>query len=148
MVGDHVENFILKDQNNRDFNLYENLDKKVLLVFYPKDNTPVCNLQLINYDLNYDAFEENYIRIIGINTSDVSEHRYYCAQKGFKFPLLSDVDKKVSFQFNALNFLGQNKRKIVLIGTDRKILYEKTVFSFLYVNSEQIITSLKKLKIE
>ena len=124
------------------------LDRKVLLVFYPKDNTPVCNLQLTDYDLNYEVFEKNNIRIIGINTSDVSEHRSYCAQKGFKFPLLSDVDKKVSSRFNALNLFGQNKRKLVLIGTDKKILFEKSVFSFLYLNSEQIIKSLKKLKIE
>ena len=91
MIGQSVENFILKDQNNRDFNLYENLDVKVLLVFYPKDNTPICNLQLTDYDLNYDEFEKNNIRIIGINTSDVSEHNSYCEQKGFKFPLLSDL---------------------------------------------------------
>ena len=48
MVGDPVENFILKDQDGKNFNLYDNLNKKVLLVFYPKDNTPVCNLQLTN----------------------------------------------------------------------------------------------------
>lgn len=148
MIGQSVENFILKDQNNRDFNLYENLDRKVLLVFYPKDNTPVCNLQLTDYDLNYEAFEKSNIRIIGINTGDVSEHNSYCEQKGFKFPLLSDVDKKVSSRFNAINLFGQNKRKLVLIGTDKKILFEKSVFSFLYLNSEQIIKSLKKLKIE
>ena len=53
MLDEVVENFILKDQD-KDFNLYENLDRKVLLVFYPKDNTPVCNLQLTNYDLNYE----------------------------------------------------------------------------------------------
>jgi peroxiredoxin len=147
MVGELAENFILKDQDGKDFSLYENLDKKVLLVFYPKDNTPVCNLQLTDYDLNYEDFEKNNVRIIGINTADVSEHKSYCMQKGFKFPLLSDGDKKVSAQFDALNLLGQNKRKLVLIGTDKKILYEKTVLSFLYVNAEQIIKSLKELEI-
>lgn len=147
MVGELVENFILKNQDGDDFNLYENLDKKVLLVFYPKDNTPVCNLQLTDYDLNYEDFEKNNIRIIGINIADVSEHKSYCKQKDFKFPLLSDADKKVSVRFDALNLLGQNKRKLVLIGTDKRILYEKTVLSFLYVNTEQIIKSLKELEI-
>lgn len=148
MVGEYVENFILKDQNGKDFSLYDNLKQKILLVFYPKDNTLVCNLQLTNYDLNYESFEKNDIQVVCINIADVSEHKSYCEQKGFKFPLLSDVDKIVSARFDALNLLGQNKRKVVLISADRTILYEKTVLSFLYLNSEQIIKSLKELKIE
>jgi len=148
MVGDPVENFILKDQDGKDFSLYDNLNQKVLLVFYPKDNTSVCNLQLTNYDLNYESFEKYNIQLVCINTADVSEHKFYCERKGFKFPLLSDIDKKVSSRFDALTLLGQNKRKLVLIGTDRRILYEKTVLSFLYLNTEQIIKSLKELKIE
>lgn len=147
MVGELVDNFILKDQDGNDFNLYENLNKKILLVFYLKDNTTVCNLQLTNYDLNYESFEKNNIQVIGINIAGVSEHKSYCEQKGFKFPLLSDIDKKVSTRFDALNLLEQNKRKLVLIGIVKRILYEKTVLSFLYLNSGQIIKSLKELEI-
>lgn len=147
MVGEIVDNFILKDQDGNDFNLYENLNKKILLVFYLKDNTTVCNLQLTNYDLNYESFEKNNIQVIGINIAGVSEHKSYCEQKGFKFPLLSDIDKKVSTRFDALNLLEQNKRKLVLIGIVKRILYEKTVLSFLYLNSGQIIKSLKELEI-
>lgn len=147
MTGGHVENFILKDQDGNDFNLYENLNTKILIVFYPKDDTPVCNLQLGDYDSNYEVFEKNNIRIIGINTGDITEHNHYCKQKGFRFPILSDINKKVSVQFEALNLFGQNKRKLILIGTDEKVLFEKTVFSFMYLNSEQIVKSLKELKI-
>lgn len=104
-------------------------------------------MQLTNYDLNYESFEKNNIQVIGINIAGVSEHKSYCEQKGFKFPLLSDIDKKVSTRFDALNLLEQNKRKLVLIGIVKRILYEKTVLSFLYLNSGQIIKSLKELKI-
>jgi thioredoxin-dependent peroxiredoxin len=147
VVGDLVEDFVLKDQDGNDFSLYGNLDKKILLVFYPKDNSTVCNLQLTNYDNNYDAFEKNDIKVIGINITGVAEHKSFCEQKGFKFPLLSDHDKTISSRFDALNLLGQNKRKLVLIGTDRKVLYEKAVLSFLYINSDQILKSLKELEI-
>jgi thioredoxin-dependent peroxiredoxin len=147
VVGDFVENFVLKDQDGNDFSLYENLDKKILLVFYPKNNTAVCNLQLNNYDMNYESFKKENIQIVGINIADAADHKSYCEQRGFKFPLLSDSDKKVSPRFDALNLLGQNKRKLVLIGTDKKVLYEKTVLSFLYLNSDQILKSLKELEI-
>ena len=59
MVGNIVENFILKDQNGNDFNLYENLYRIILLVFYPKDNSPVCTRQLTNYNLNKAEFEKS-----------------------------------------------------------------------------------------
>ena len=147
MVGDIVENFTLKDQDGNDFNLYKNLDKNILLVFYPKDNTPVCNAQLSDYNLNQETFEQHNIRIIGINAAEVSEHKSYCDHKGFSFSILSDSDKAVSTHYDALNLFEQNKRKLVLIGTDKKIIYEKSGFSFLYLNSVQIIKSLKSLKI-
>ena len=100
-----------------------------------------------NYDLNYESFEKYNIQLVCINTADVSEHKSYCERKGFKFPLLADIEKKVSSRFDALTLLGQNKRKLVLIGTDGRILYEKTVLSFLYLSTDQIIKSLKELKI-
>ena len=51
-VGDSVENFSLVDQYNNNFVLYDNLVKDILLIFYPKDNTPVCTKQLVDYSLN------------------------------------------------------------------------------------------------
>lgn len=56
MVGQSVQNFILPDQNGNDFDLYKNLDKNILLVFYPKDNSPVCSRQLSDYYLNKKNF--------------------------------------------------------------------------------------------
>ena len=46
MLNETAPNFRLKDQNGNEFELYNNLDQKVLLVFYPKDNSPVCTKQL------------------------------------------------------------------------------------------------------
>jgi peroxiredoxin Q/BCP len=49
MVGDIARDFTLNDQSGLAFNLYSNLSRKLLLVFYPKDNTPVCSKQLTDY---------------------------------------------------------------------------------------------------
>jgi peroxiredoxin Q/BCP len=57
-TGDIAPNFKLKDQNGNDFELYENLNKKVLLIFYPKDETPVCSTQLAEYNNNRHEFDE------------------------------------------------------------------------------------------
>jgi peroxiredoxin Q/BCP len=57
MVGDIAKNFSLKDQNGNVFELYNNLNKRILLVFYPKDDSPVCTLQLSNYKQYLNEFE-------------------------------------------------------------------------------------------
>ncbi len=75
IIGDTVENFFLKDQDGNDFELYQNLDKKVLLVFYPRDKSLVCTLQLKSYSKNRDKFENLGIRIFGVNVADSKSHQ-------------------------------------------------------------------------
>ncbi len=61
------------------------------------------------------------LRVVGISTDSVKSHSNFCNKLKLNFPLLADEDKTVSKQFDAINFLGMNKRLLVLIGTDRKV---------------------------
>ncbi|HRN25279.1 MAG: redoxin domain-containing protein [Ignavibacteriaceae bacterium] len=146
-IGDVVENFQLKDQDGNDFDLYENLDKDVLLVFYPKDNTPVCTSQLVDYSLNKIELEKHGIKIIGVNIADIESHNNFCTNNKIDFPVLSDNEKKVSRQFDALNLLGQNKRKLVLIGKNKKIKFERSTLSVFFVDTTQLLFELGKTKL-
>jgi peroxiredoxin len=143
MTGDIAENFILKDQSGKVFNLYENLIKKILLVFYPGDNTPVCSRQLSNYYANNEKFEKNNIKVVGINIETAGSHRSFCNTLGIELILLCDENKEISRRFGALNFMGVNKRKLVLISENKKILFEKSVFPVRYYKSDQILRLLK-----
>lgn len=146
-LGDPFENFELYDQYNKKFNLYENLDSDVLLVFYPKDNSPVCTKQLMDYSLNQTELEKLGIKIVGINTELVESHRSFCQNNKIEFPVLSDPEKNVSSKFDALNLLGQNKRKLVLVGRDKKIKYIKTSIPIFFVDSRQLLLELKKTQL-
>ncbi|MGA7839182.1 MAG: peroxiredoxin family protein [Ignavibacteriaceae bacterium] len=147
MVGHAVENFRLSDQNGQSFDLYENLDKNILLIFYPKDNSRVCTRQLDNYQKNIELFENKNIRIIGINIDNLDSHKNFCEEIGIGFPLLVDENKDISRLFGALNLLGMNKRKIILIGTDKKILYEENVSYLNYPTSEDLLRKFEFLNI-
>jgi peroxiredoxin len=125
MVGDISKNFSLKDQDRNQFELYKNLDNRVLLVFYPKDNSPVCTRQLSNYMKYLKEFEKNNIKIVGINTAESDSHFSFCNKLKLNFPVLSDISKQISKNYKALNLLGRNKRKLVLIDTNRRIIFEK-----------------------
>lgn len=143
MIGDVVENFVLNDQYGKKFDLYDNLNNKVLLIFYPKDNSPVCSMQMNDYTKNLQIFEKNNISLIGINSNSENEHLNFCNNLRISFPLLVDSNKQVTKKFNALTILGTTKRKLVLINTDRKIIFEKNTLSLFYLNTSKILDILR-----
>lgn len=147
-VGEVASNFTLKDQNGKEFELYKNLDKNLLIVFYPKDNTVVCSAQLAEYNESYDEFTQDGINVVGINTDSVQSHLNFCDKLKLKFPLLADKDKKVSKQFNAINFLGMNKRLLVLISTNKCILWTESTLPVTYIKAGEILEKVKSLSLK
>jgi thioredoxin-dependent peroxiredoxin len=143
-IGVKVENFQLNDQFNNKFDLYENLDQDVLLVFYPKDNSLVCTRQLVDYTSNLDELKKIGIKIVGINIDPVQSHKTFCTNNNIDFPVLSDPDKNVSKYFEALNPIGQNKRKLVLVGKDKLLKYQRTVLPLFFIDSKQLIKDLRE----
>lgn len=143
-VGDVVENFKLNDQFGNEFDLYKNLDTDVLLVFYPKDNTTVCTKQLVNYSANQEELKRYGVKIIGVNIDPVDSHNLFCKNNSINFPVLSDPAKIVSTQFEALNIMGLNKRKLVLIGKDKKIKFIKSTLPIFFLDANQILNELRK----
>lgn len=144
-AGDLVSNFVLKDENGKDFELYENLDRLVLLAFYPKDNTLVCSTQLSDYNKNLNDFIKNGVKVIGISTDSVESHSNFCSKLKLNFPLLADIDKTVSKEFDAINILGMSKRILVLVGTDKKVLWTDSTLSIKYIKSEEILEKVEFL---
>lgn len=146
MVGNIAEDFALNDQNGLVFNLYSNLGRKILLVFYPKDNTPVCTKQLTDYQLNNKLFERLDISIVGISTGSEKSHFHFANKCSLDFPLLADDGKKVAKKYKAVNLFGGIKRKVVLISENRKILFESEVMPLKYQTSSQLITRFENIK--
>jgi peroxiredoxin Q/BCP len=144
-VGDIAPNFILKDEAGNDFELYKNLDKQVLLAFYPKDDTPVCSSQLADYNHNLDEFINNGVRVVGISTDSVESHSNFCRKLKLNFPLLSDVEKTVSKKYEAVNFMGMNKRLLVFIGTDKRLLWTDSTLPVTYIKTGEILEKVKLL---
>lgn len=147
MIGEIAPDFTLPDQFGNEFNLYQNLNKNILLIFYPKDNTPVCSTQLRDYQINLRKFEELNIKPVAINIADVDSHKSFCEEINVEFTVLSDSDKKVSKLYNALNLFGMNKRLLVLIGVDKKIKFIRKMFSFNYVSTDKFIKEINSLSI-
>lgn len=122
-VGTKAPDFSLLDQHGKSVSLSAFKDKKVLLVFYPGDNTPVCTAQLCSYRDNFSAFEQAGVQILGISTDDAASKKSFAEKYQFPFPILSDKEKIVSKQYDALSFFGVSQRAYVLIDEEGTVMY-------------------------
>ena len=84
--------FTLKDKNGKDISLSEFRGKKVILYFYPKDNTPGCTRQACAFAGAYREFLELNAQVIGISRDSVASHEKFAEKYGLPFILLSDPE--------------------------------------------------------
>lgn len=94
-VGTKAPAFELPDQNGRIHSLEEYRGKKVILYFYPKDNTPGCTKQACGYSQLYPQFEEKGVVVLGISKDTVVSHKKFEEKYGLAFTLLADPERKV-----------------------------------------------------
>ena len=91
-AGTKAPDFTLPDKNGELINLSDYLGKKIVLYFYPKDNTPGCTRQACAFAQNYDAFKSNNIVVIGISKDSVASHLKFAQKHDLPFILLSDPE--------------------------------------------------------
>lgn len=91
-VGTKAPEFSLPDQNGDIHTLEEYRGKKVILYFYPKDNTPGCTKQACGYSERAPFFMEKGAVVLGISKDSVASHKRFEEKQGLKFTILSDPE--------------------------------------------------------
>ena len=91
-VGMKAPQFTLQDTNGSFVSLSDFLGKKVVLYFYPKDNTPGCTRQACAFAQNYAAFQERGVEVIGVSKDSVASHGKFAEKYNLPFVLLSDPE--------------------------------------------------------
>ena len=114
-VGEEAPAFVLPGTGGRDYSLVEQRGHPVVLAFYPGDETPVCTTQLTSYSTDLEQFTELGATLFGISPQDVTSHESFAANRGFRFPLLADVDKKVGEAYGILGPLGFYRRSVFVV---------------------------------
>ena len=92
-IGMKAPDFTIKDKNGNDFTLSSLLGKKVVLYFYPKDNTPGCTRQACAFAGAYKQFEAKGVEVVGISKDSVASHVKFAEKYDLPFILLSDPDR-------------------------------------------------------
>ena len=94
-VGIKAPDFELPDQNGDMHKLSDYLGKKVILYFYPKDNTPGCTKQACGFSELFPQFSEKGAIVLGVSKDSIASHKKFEEKYGLTFTLLSDTERKV-----------------------------------------------------
>lgn len=94
-VGKAAPVFESKDQNGNSIKLSDFRGKKVVLYFYPKDNTPGCTAQACNLRDNYEALQKAGYVVLGVSSDSEKSHQKFIEKQNLPFSLIADEDKKV-----------------------------------------------------
>ncbi|HTY97791.1 MAG TPA: peroxiredoxin [Solirubrobacteraceae bacterium] len=112
-VGEQAPDFELEGTEGS-FRLSDHRGERVVLLFYPGDNTPVCTKQFCSYRDRPDDFASLGATVVGISAQGVDSHREFTDKNHLNVPLLADEDGAVAKSFGAHGRLG-TKRAVVIV---------------------------------
>ncbi len=121
-LNDKAPDFNLPGDDGMNYQLSEHLGERVLLVFYPGDNTPVCTRQLCEYRDGVEEFAGLGVTVVGISSDDLDSHRAFRAKHDLPFVLLSDADLAVAKMYGSKGALGM-KRAVFLVDEEGMVRY-------------------------
>ncbi|RAJ10606.1 peroxiredoxin Q/BCP [Chitinophaga skermanii] len=108
--GDKAPNFKGKDQNGNKVSLSDYKGKRVILYFYPKDDTPGCTAQACNLRDHYPELTKKGYIVIGVSIDDEKKHQKFITKYNLPFTLLADDDKTIVTQYGVFGpkkFMGK-----------------------------------------
>ncbi|MEE3719585.1 thioredoxin-dependent thiol peroxidase [Tumidithrix elongata RA019] len=127
-IGDRAPEFSLLDTDGNLVTLSDLRGQRVVLYFYPRDNTPGCTKEACAFRDNYAEFRSQKVVILGVSADDAKSHAKFTAKFQLPFPLLCDVDAKVATEYESYGkkkFMGKEYmgmfRNTFVIDADGKI---------------------------
>ena len=94
-IGTKAPDFELEDQNGKTHKLSDYKGKKVILYFYPKDNTSGCTKQAVGYSANKKEFEKKGVVVLGVSKDSVASHKKFEEKQNLTITILADPERKV-----------------------------------------------------
>lgn len=128
-VGDDAPEFTARDQDGKIITSEDLRGQKVVLYFYPKDDTPGCTKEACSFRDANAVYAEKGVKVFGVSGDDETSHRKFISKFNLPFPLLADTDHSLANAFGAYGeksmygkkYMGV-MRKTFLIGEDWKIV--------------------------
>ncbi|MCY1720127.1 thioredoxin-dependent thiol peroxidase [Prolixibacteraceae bacterium Z1-6] len=148
-IGDQAPDFQGVNQNGERIGLKDFAGKKLILYFYPKDNTPGCTAESCNLNDNYDAWLEKGFDVVGVSPDSEKSHQKFIEKFGFKFNLIADTEKEILEAFGVWGEKSMYGRKYMGVFRTTFVINEEGVIVEIFEkvqtkdHTNQIIEALK-----
>jgi len=112
LLGKAVQDFTSPSTGSGPFRLSEHRGKKLVLYFYPKDNTPGCTLEGGDFRDRYKDFRKANAEVVGVSRDSLKSHEGFKQKMHFPFELLSDADEALCSQFGVIKMKNMYGKKV------------------------------------
>ena len=111
-LNNKVPNFELEGTNNLSFNLANFIGKYIVIYFYPKDSTPGCTNEGLDFKENISKFKKMNVEIFGVSRDNIKSHEKFKAKYNFPFELLSDSEEIACDLFDVIKMKNMYGKKV------------------------------------
>jgi peroxiredoxin Q/BCP len=143
-AGDKAPQFSGVDQHGNAISLADFAGKKLVLYFYPKDDTPGCTKEACNLRDNHDVLLKQGYQVLGVSVDDAASHRKFIEKYNLPFPLLADTDQQVVTAFGVWGEKNMYGKKFMGISRTTFVIDAQGVISEVIkkVNTEDHATQI------
>ena len=143
-IGDQAPDFMLPDAERKTWRLSEHRGKVVALVFYPKDETPVCTKQMCSMRDNWQEYEATGAEVVAISVGSVESHRHFAERHNLPQTLLADEKGEVTRLFAMKAMFGGSQRGVIVIDKEGVIRYRKSVLPVFRPSDDEVIQAIQQ----
>jgi thioredoxin-dependent peroxiredoxin len=132
-VGDKAPAFTGIDQNENKISISDFKGQKLVLFFYPEDDTPTCTIQACNLRDNHALLEKNGFKVIGISPDDVTSHQRFREKFNLPFTLIADPEHKIINKYGVWGLKKLYGREYMGLYRTTFVIDEKGIISKIFL---------------
>jgi peroxiredoxin Q/BCP len=144
LVGSVAPEFALKDSDNKVWRLSNHRGKVVAIVFYPKDETPVCTKQMCSMRDNWSDYQSTGAEVVAISVGTVESHKHFAEHHGLPQRLLADEHGDVTKLYGVKSLLGGSQRAVIVIDKQGVIRYRRSVLPIFRPGDDEVIDAIRR----